>query len=46
MMFKILGQNGIIPSMIVIILILITLFAMIYAFVKYVFVYKEATKKK
>lgn len=46
MMFKILGQNGIIPSMIVIILILLTLLAMIYAFVKYVFVYKEATKKK
>lgn len=46
MVFKILGLNGVIPSIIVIILILITLFAMIYAFIKYVFVYKEATSRK
>lgn len=46
MMFKILGLNGIISSITVIILILLTLFAMIYAFVKYVFVYKEATSRK
>lgn len=46
MFFKILGFNGIISSSIVILLILLTLFAMIYAFVKYVFVYKNATRKK
>ncbi|MBP5427270.1 MAG: CDP-diacylglycerol--glycerol-3-phosphate 3-phosphatidyltransferase [Clostridiales bacterium] len=46
MLFKILGMDGIMSKVIVIILILLTLFAMIYAFIKYVFVYKEATKKK
>lgn len=46
MLFKILGFSGIISSSIVILLILLTLFAMIYAFVNYVFIYKDATRKK
>lgn len=46
MMFTILGLDGTIPSIIVVMLILVTLVTMIYAFINYVFVYKEATKKK
>ena len=46
MLFKILGLDGTVPSMIVVVLVLITLTTMIYAFINYVFVYKDATKKK
>ena len=46
MMFKIFNIDGPVPSLIVVISILATLVAMVFAFIKYVFVYKEATKKK
>ena len=46
LLFKIFNINGKVPSTIVIVSILFTLMAMVFAFVKYVFVYKEATKKK
>ena len=46
MLFKIFNITGEIPSMIVVMSILFTLGAMVFAFIKYVFVYKEATKKK
>ena len=46
MLFKILGLDGTIPNLIAVALILITIVTMLYAFIKYVVVYKEATKKK
>lgn len=46
MMFKIFGLEGTIPRIIVLVLILATLISMIYAFINYVFVYKDAIKKK
>ena len=46
MMFKIFNIDGPVPSLIVVISILATLVAMVFAFIKYVFVYKDATKKK
>ena len=46
MMFKILDIKGKLPDMIVLMSILFTLGAMVFAFVRYVFVYKAATKKK
>ena len=46
LLFKIFNINGTIPDVIVIVSIFVTLIAMVFAFIKYVFVYKEATKKK